>query len=302
MPDTSQLNTFTTPRISVGGVNLHVRVYNSTNSKGKAEPLLLLHGFTGNMRTWNQQIGSLKQNFQVITMDLVGHGSSDVPLDPARYRTEMCIRDVMAVMDQLGIDKFHLLGYSLGGRVALSVATAHPGRISSLTIESATPGLINPVERKERILSDEALAELIESEGVEAFVNRWEKLDIFRTQRFLPKPVQEELREQRLRNSARGLINSLRALGSGIMPPVWDKLDRLTMPVLLIAGELDKKYLSIANEMASKIKGARIAVVPISGHTVHLERPVEFSSLVLSFLIEVQTRQAIRLQTGLQTS
>lgn len=284
-------------RISVGGVSLNLRV------QGKGEPLLMLHGFTGSMRAWIPHIPALRNHFQVITLDLVGHGSSDAPLDPARYRTEMCIRDVLAVVDYLQIDSFHLLGYSLGGRVALSVATNHAQRIRSLIIESATPGLTDPIERRERVLSDEALAELIESEGVEAFVDRWEKLNIFITQRLLPKTVQDELRQQRLRNTPRGLINSLRALSTGVMPPVWDKLPRLTMPVLLIAGELDKKYVQLANTMYAQIKGARLAVVPGSGHTVHLERPAEFDSLVLSFLVEAQAKRAyMQSQIQSQTS
>ena len=285
MNETSQLQA-PPMRISVGGVSLNLRV------QGKGEALLLLHGFTGSMRTWTPHIPALRNQFQVITLDLVGHGGSDAPLDPARYRTDMCIKDVLHVLDYLQIDSFHMLGYSLGGRVALSIATNHPQRIRSLIIESATPGLSDPVERRQRILSDDALAELIESEGVEAFVNQWEKLSIFITQRLLPRTVQDELRQQRLRNTPRGLINSLRALSTGVMPPVWDKLSRLTMPVLLIAGDLDKKYVQLAITMNAQIKGSRLAVVPGSGHTVHLERPAEFDSLVLSFLLEAQANRA----------
>jgi 2-succinyl-6-hydroxy-2,4-cyclohexadiene-1-carboxylate synthase len=251
---------------------------------GKGEPLVLLHGFTGSSKSWLPHMQTYKYDVACIAVDLIGHGGSDAPSNPERYRMDKCLTDLAGLLDVMGIDRAHLLGYSMGGRVALAFAATYPQRVRSLIIESAGPGLDNVDDRKARVRSDEGWAELIEQQGLESFVNHWEEQPLFTTQSALTDSARSELRTQRLRNNAQGLINSLRGLGTGSQPSYWNRLNTLTMPTLLITGAYDAKYCDIARRIATLIPDARHEIVPNVGHTIHLENPAEFDRIVLHFI------------------
>ncbi len=265
-------------RLHVNGVHLNVAL------SGAGLPLVLLHGFTGSITSWKPHIPIFEKRFQTIAVDLLGHGSSDSPADPMRYRMERCVEDLISIFEQLGLEQVSLLGYSMGGRVALHVAAAHPDRVHTLVLESASPGLAGPAERQARMASDGALADSIERDGLEAFVNEWEHLRLFVTQARLPESVRAELRAQRLQNNPRGLANSLHGLGTGAQTSLWGRLREIRVPTLLIAGMLDQKFTAIARAMAGALPNARLALVPDAGHTIHLEQPEVFDKLVLEFL------------------
>jgi 2-succinyl-6-hydroxy-2,4-cyclohexadiene-1-carboxylate synthase len=251
--------------------------------RGEGPPLVLLHGYTGSSSTWSPFLGAFGSARAVITVDLLGHGSSDSPPDPGRYRVERCVEDLTALVDHLGIDSFDLLGYSMGGRVALHLALALGNRVRGLILESASPGIPEEAERSLRLREDEALADLIEREGIERFVDHWERLPLWRSQSQLSPSEREELRRQRLGNDPRGLAASLRGMGAGATPPLHDRLKELS-GALLIAGVLDEKYVRLAAEMERRIPGSRTAVVAGAGHAVHLERPREFTEIVMNYL------------------
>lgn len=247
-------------------------------------PLVLLHGFTGSSENWRSHIATFGQRYKLVMIDLLGHGGSDSPEQPLRYRMEYCLDDLAEVFDQLQLKRANLLGYSMGGRMALSFAIAHPERVNQLILESASPGLADPVEREARAANDEVLAIRIEREGLEAFVNYWERSPLFASQAHLAEPARAGLRAQRLRNNPKGLANSLRGLGTGAQPSLWGRLTELRIPMLLIAGALDQKFAATARAMADSIPTATIVIVPEAGHTVHLEQPAEFGRVVLEFL------------------
>ena len=125
---------------------------------------------------------------------------------------------------------------------------------------------------------------MAERDGIEAFVARWERTALFATQDRLPEEVRARLRAHRLANKPTGLANSLRGLGTGVQPPLWERLGELRLPCLVMAGELDAKFVGIAQKMADAIAGARIALVAGAGHTIHLEQPDAFTRLVMEFL------------------
>jgi 2-succinyl-6-hydroxy-2,4-cyclohexadiene-1-carboxylate synthase len=204
-------------------------------------------------------------------------------LDPARYSIGCCVEDLIGILDFLGVERTHLLGYSMGGRVALAAAIEHPGRFASLILESASPGLAAEPERLARIASDNELADFIERQGVEAFVARWERIPLFSSQERLPGAVRARLKAQRLANNRIGLANSLRGMGTGIQPSLWDRLGELSMPCLIAAGEQDRKFADIARRMTAAIHRARMVTVADAGHTIHLEQPEKFEGLVLDF-------------------
>ncbi|MER3485043.1 MAG: 2-succinyl-6-hydroxy-2,4-cyclohexadiene-1-carboxylate synthase, partial [Chloroflexota bacterium] len=159
-------------RLMINGVH-----YNMART-GNGPPLVLLHGFTGSLQTWTAIMPRLALDFDTIAIDLLGHGATDAPGDAARYRAEWVVADLVAMLDHLGVGSAAWLGYSMGARAALHVAIEHPDRVSALVLEGASPGIADPKERAERVKSDGALANFIETEGVAAFVDRWERLPL----------------------------------------------------------------------------------------------------------------------------
>ncbi len=263
--------------IDLGDVKYNVTV------AGSGPPLMLLHGFTGCADSWSELQPALAPQFELIMPDLLGHGWSDAPPDPSRYRMEACIDDLAAILTVMGVPKTHLLGYSMGGRIALAAACRHPERFASVILESASPGLATEAEREARIASDNELADFIECEGVQRFVARWERMPLFASQSRLPPAARSRLRKERLANHAKGLANSLRGIGAGVQPSMWERMAALSIPSLIIAGELDSKFVDIATRMASIIAGSRLELVADSGHAVHLEQPEQFLRLVFDF-------------------
>jgi 2-succinyl-6-hydroxy-2,4-cyclohexadiene-1-carboxylate synthase len=265
-------------RLQLNGVHYNIE------RAGQGAPLLLLHGFTGSAAGWQSQISVFENYFSTYALDLLGHGKSDAPSDSTCYRMEWCVADLAALLDYFKIERANVLGYSMGGRVALHFANTHPERIEKLILESASPGLENSVEREERAAGDSELAEKIEREGVDAFVEYWSQIPLFATQARLPQAVRKNLQAQRLQNRADGLANSLRGLSVGVQDSLWRQLSYIHVPTLLIAGNLDQKFTVIAQRMKQSLPNAALEIVPSAGHAVHLERPEKFDRLVLEFL------------------
>ena len=277
-------------RIAVNGVHLNVEV------SGEGPPLLLLHGFSGGAATWTPHIEAWR-GCTAIAVDLLGHGASDCPADQRRYRMERCLDDLIALLDRLPASsgrRVAVLGYSMGGRVALHLALRAPERLWALVLESGSPGIEDASERAARARSDADLADDIERDGLEAFVERWQALSLFASQTRLPVAVRDELRRQRLQNDPQGLAGSLRGLGAGQQEPVIARMDEIRIPVLLLTGALDDKYCDLARRMATALPCARTEVVPDAGHAVHLERPQVFAGAVRGFLEECLQRERRR--------
>ena len=277
-------------RIIVNGAHLNVEV------RGAGPALLLLHGFTGSAATWTTHLDAW-DGFTTVAVDLLGHGDSDCPPDPRRYRMERCVEDMTALLDKLAIGHAAVLGYSMGGRIALHLALHAPDRLWALVLESASPGIEDAEEREKRVRADAALAESIERDGVAAFAGRWQAQPLFATQARLPDAVREELRRQRLDNEPGGLANSLRGVGAGEQAPVLDRMGEIHVPVLLLAGADDEKYCALARRMAALLPCARQEIVPEAGHAVHLEQPDAFDGAVRRFLEE-----CLRSQQGKETA
>ena len=269
-----------TTQIAVRDVSLEVA------RCGTGEPLLLLHGFTGAAASWAFLQEALADRWHTVAPSLLGHGGSSAPAEPARYRMEECVSDLLALLDALGLERVAVLGYSMGGRVALHLALAAPARVGALVLESASPGIPDAAERVQRVRADEALADDVERDGVAAFVARWERIPLFASQAALPEGDRARLRAQRLRSSAVGLANSLRGMGAGAMMPVVHRLGELQAPTHLIAGALDAKYVALARAMAAAIPGSSLSIEAGAGHAVHVERPAAFAALVRAALAE----------------
>ena len=266
-------------RIAVNGAHLNVEV------RGDGPALLLLHGFTGSAATWTPHLDAW-EGFTTVAVDLLGHGTSDCPPDPRRYRMERCVEDLTALLDKLAIGQAAVLGYSMGGRIALHLALHAPDRLWALVLESASPGIEAAEEREKRVRADAALAESIERDGIPAFVDRWQAQPLFATQARLPDAIREELHRQRLHNEPGGLVNSLQGMSTGTQEPVLGRMGEIRVPVLLLAGAEDEKYCALAGRMVAVLPCAQQEIVSEAGHAVHLEQPAAFDGAVRRFLEE----------------
>jgi len=245
--------------------------------------LILLHGFTGSSAAWGSVVvdGLASAGQSPVLVDLPGHGRHGGVVAPWRFTVEAVAADILRYTTRGPVD---LVGYSMGGRLALDFAVTYPDRVRRLVLESASPGLETEEERARRRADDEELAKRIEDEGIESFVEYWEALPLFESQKVLPSEVRAAHREGRLHNHAPSLAAALRGLGAGSLPSRWGALGRCSMPTLLLVGELDTRYVDIGERMRTRMPNARLVVVPGVGHTVHLEKPAAWVEAVLGFL------------------
>jgi 2-succinyl-6-hydroxy-2,4-cyclohexadiene-1-carboxylate synthase len=235
---------------------------------GMAPTVVFLHGFTHTGRSWHPVIAALGERYTSVADDIRGHGdaSERVPV-----RLEAVIDDVLASAPE----RFTLVGYSMGGRIALHVALAAGDRVERLVLIGASPGIADAAQRDDRRRADEQLADEIERSSIEEFARRWARTPVLAG---LPPSASEAAHADRLRSTPAGLARALRGLGTGALPSLWDRLGDLAMPVILAVGERDEKFLGIAAAMSrgipgSRIPGAQVLVVPGAGHAVHLEAP-----------------------------
>ena len=265
-------------RAITSGHHYHIEIV------GAGMPLLLLHGFSGDCETWHTVANTLADGWRVIMLDILGHGGSDKPATVESYRMPALAADIADLLDQLEIKRTHLLGYSMGGRLALYMALRYPARFESLILESASPGLADSSERAERRRRDQVLADRIQAQGIESFVDYWERLPLWGSQSRLPPEILAAQRQQRLGNSALGLANSLRGMGAGAQPNLWPRLPALELRALLLVGEADAKFRRINEAMAALMPKAQLRLVSAAGHNTHLGNAPVFCRQVISFL------------------
>jgi 2-succinyl-6-hydroxy-2,4-cyclohexadiene-1-carboxylate synthase len=235
-----------------------------TSFEPAAGPLVVaLHGFTQTANSWRTIAAKLASSNELIALDMPGHG------DSAEVRTDLTgTADLIA--RQAGRGTY--VGYSMGGRVGLHLALAHPQFVERLVLIGATGGIDDDTERDERRRADEALADSIERDGVPAFLDRWLAQPLFAR-----LPANAADRADRERNTAAGLASSLRLIGTGTQAPLWHRLHNLTMPVLVVAGQHDQKFTELGQRLVDCIGShATLAIIDGAGHAVHLEQPDAF--------------------------
>ena len=253
--------------VTVDGLRWEVRV------RGSGTPLLLLHGFMGRATSWGAHATAFARQFRVVLVDLPGHGRSGIPLDPAQAGVERTADDLAAILAGAGCAPAHIVGYSLGARIALRLAVAHPDAVRRLVLESPSAGISTEAERAARRAIDDARATRIERDGIAAFVDEWEREPIFASLASLAPARAAWYRAQRLRNRPAGLAASLRGAGQGRMEPLHDRLAAIAAPTLVIAGAVDPIGRNKAGTIAAGIRGARLATIAGAGHAPHLETP-----------------------------
>ena len=264
----------------VGEISFHINRYNI----GAAYKVVLLHGFTGSSQTWEEVIKASPTSFEILTIDLIGHGETSKPSAVNHYLVSQQIKDLHALFQQLAFDRFTMVGYSMGGRLALAYALEYP--VEKLVLESSSPGLKEEEERTIRKDADELLAERITNEGIVSFVDFWEDIPLFHSQKRLSLEKKHKIREERLAGNPIGLANSLKGFSTGVQPSNWNKLKDLTVPTYLLAGELDEKFCKIGMEMEKLLPNSTSKQVLDVGHAIHVENPELFATIVKDIILK----------------
>jgi 2-succinyl-6-hydroxy-2,4-cyclohexadiene-1-carboxylate synthase len=246
--------------------------------------IILLHGFLGSSEDWMESAAQLSDRFLCVMPDLPGHGRS-LSSDASDYKFVEMAQSIIAVAEMQGLDRPVLLGYSMGGRVALYTALQFPDFFSGLILESASPGLASEGERERRVAEDEIKAAKMVEVGVERFVEEWYNMPLFQSIRRNDRRF-ERLMDRRKHLDAEGMAMSLRVAGTGSQHSLWHRLYELMIPVLLVVGAEDAKFRDINREMKESLRDCRMREVPGAGHNVHFEQPRMFCDHVQRFIIE----------------
>jgi 2-succinyl-6-hydroxy-2,4-cyclohexadiene-1-carboxylate synthase len=263
------------------------RIAWAVTEQGRGTPLLLLHGFTGAAASWEPVLAWFAARFRVLAPDLPGHGRTPPTADLGAMSVEATADALATFLAARDAAPAHVVGYSMGARVALRVAADHPNAVDRLILESPSAGFVDAAERADRRAADEALAAKVERDGIASFVTAWERHPVFASHVAADPALFTLQRAIRLNSDPHGLAASLRAAGQGVMEPLHHALSAIVAPALIITGELDSIGRPRAEVVAAGIPGARIAIVDGVGHTPHLEDPSAFARLAFDFLKEV---------------
>lgn len=242
-----------------------------TTEWGRGRRVVLAHGFTQNAACWGPFGHDLAADHQVVAVDLPGHGST-----PACYDDADLDHSGRLLMSAGGRGVY--IGYSMGGRIALHGALARPEQVLALVLIGATAGIDDAGQRAERRDADGELADQLETGGVDRFLDRWLANPLFAglSERVACRP-------QRATNRAEGLAASLRRCGSGNQQPLWARLDRLTMPALVLAGSRDDKFMQLGRRLVERLPDASLRTLPAT-HAVQLEQPTATAEMIRQFL------------------
>lgn len=230
-------------------------------------PVLALHGFAGGPESFaDLHLPSAPW----LCPALAGHGP-----EPDTSAT-----DFVAEVDRIAAwvrarvsGPVRLLGYSMGARVALGLCARHPMLLTDAILVSVHPGLRELQQRRERQLWEGRWVHLLETEGLAAFLQHWQALPLFASQRGVDAARLERQRRVRQSHGAEGLARAFRVLGTGVMPDLWPALRQIQLPVCLVVGELDAKFVEVGRRAVDLLPNGRLEVIANAGHNVLIECP-----------------------------
>ncbi len=246
-----------------------------------SETVFLLHGFMSDSGSMKSIGETLSGSYNLLYADLPGFGGSKSR--KYDYDMEDVSHGLSGILQRLKLDAVHVLGYSMGGRTALSLAVLYPEKVQSLILESASPGLLDAGEKEQRLETDKKRAQKIMGD-YRKFLDEWERMGLFQSQQNLSAEAFTEQRKMREAQQPEEVADSLLKYGTGAQPSYWSGLQHLKMPVLLIAGETDKKFVDINKKMADSIENAELKIVEGAGHNIHLESAEKFDTIITEFL------------------
>ena len=243
--------------------------------------VLFLHGFMGSWQDFKEVADLVAKQFCCLAIDLPGHGKTEVNRDE-NYQMSEVAQGIIELLEQLSIERCFLVGYSMGGRLALYLTIHFPQYFFKVVLESASPGLVTKVARERRIEQDLRLITKLQSQEFSLFLEQWYGNPLFAS--FRQHPNYPQAIARRLNNDPNKLSKSLRYMGLGMQPSLWNNLKNNQIPLLSIVGELDSKFLAIAKKMTHLSPQTKLEIANNTGHNVHFEQLWEFASLLREFL------------------
>jgi 2-succinyl-6-hydroxy-2,4-cyclohexadiene-1-carboxylate synthase len=245
-------------------------------------PLVLLHGFLGCGEDWHALIEALGSDRPTLAPDLPGHGPAPPPIEPGPTSFDRAVAWVAERIEATLEPPVDVLGYSMGGRLALGLLAARPDLLRRAVVVGGSAGIDSEIERRTRKRADDFGARALEREPFAAWLDAWYAQPLFDALR--RHPDFPAIRARRLRGRPRALALALRALSPGVQPPLRHRLSQSAVPLLLIAGSEDAKYAELGRDLAASNPSFRDVVVPRAGHAPHLETPDAFLAAVREFL------------------
>jgi len=267
---------------ALDGVSLHVE------TTGGGDPVLFIHEFAGDHRSWEPQVRHLSRRYRCIAYAARGYRPSDVPTDPEMYSQDHAVSDALSVLDALEIAKAHLVGLSMGGFCALHLGLDHPDRAVSVAIGGVGYGAHR--DKREAFRQEcEIIATAFEEEGAAEVATRYA---------VGPARVQFQVKDPRGHAEFTRMLGEHSSLGSALTmrgfqkerPSLYDFVDRfrtMSIPVLIMVGDEDEGAIEPSIMLKRTIPTAGLSVFPRSGHTLNLEEPELFNQMLLGFWDDV---------------
>jgi 2-succinyl-6-hydroxy-2,4-cyclohexadiene-1-carboxylate synthase len=259
------------------------RIHYITDGNSRHPPILWLHGFLGSCREFEPVIDRLKSEFYCIRIDLPGHGKTQWSGD---YSMERTAHAIAQFIDEQQLSKINLVGYSMGGRLALHLALNFPEKFPIAILESASPGLKTASERHTRYQQDLILADRLEMD-FSRFLRMWYDQPLFAS--FTQQKNFEAILAQRSQNNPTELAKALRGMSTGKQPSGWLDLPIHRNPLLLLVGAIDRKFVAINQAMVNLTPTAQLQIIPDAGHVVHVEQPISVANRIAAFLHAVRS-------------
>jgi 2-succinyl-6-hydroxy-2,4-cyclohexadiene-1-carboxylate synthase len=242
-------------------------------------PLIFLHGFMGNGKIWLPIMQNLTENFYSIAVDLPGHGQTEADISEIDF--DILSEKLIGLIDEQELDRPVIIGYSMGGRIALYTALGFPDKFRGMIIESASPGIENEDERYQRLINDRKIAEKLRISDMRTFLSVWYRQPVFE---YLAENIKNKIIEKKVTGNPRELADAFERFSQGIQPSLWNDMHHWHRPTLLLAGENDQKYVEILRRMALEMPSAQVKIIKNAGHIIHLENRADFLSALKSFL------------------
>ncbi|WP_300562604.1 2-succinyl-6-hydroxy-2,4-cyclohexadiene-1-carboxylate synthase [Companilactobacillus sp.] len=269
--------------ITIDQVDYH---YESSIQDLSQVTFVFLHGFLGSKRDFEKIVGDFSE--QYLVLDLLGFGENkDQNIEPDRFIQKNQVEDLEDIFSKLNLVNINLVGYSMGGRLAIAYALKYPKRINSLFLESTTAGISDQQQRLDRQNHDKKLAHSVIDQGMDKFIENWEKLPLFSSQQAVSKNDFTFMHQQRIDQNPINVANSLLEMGTGKQPNYWPDVGQLSkLSVKIIVGSKDSKFIKIGHRLHELIHGSTLTVVSNSGHNVHFETPIEYKKILLNNLLK----------------
>ena len=253
----------------------------SGDSKGK--PLVWLHGFMGSAEDWEDLVVEHFPEFQNILVNLPGHGGTEIP---GNTDYTLLLKSLIDQLRARGYTSCTPVAYSMGGRIALHLQKLFPDYVTAMMLISSAPGLKSSQEQQERIKADASLMDNLDQSGFASFLKKWYELPLFGTLAH-DNQTTTKIIQARSNNSPDQLRKSLELLGNGALPSLWNHLQNIHIPLLLLSGAEDAKYCEINREMSQLLPECFHKIIPEAGHAIHIQKPLETAHIMRQFLSEL---------------